>query len=569
MTQAAVVNSSYLALPLSQIDESTTNPRRTFEPSKLAELAGSIAALGLIQPITVRPRGDRYEIIAGARRFRAAQLAELEFVPARILELSDDEALEVQIVENSQREDIHPYEEAAGYQHLIERPGFNVAAIAAKCGKSESHIYSRLSLLTLIPDAVEAFQQERITAAHANLLARLTPEQQQSAFPQCWRKDFRDGEQHLLAARHLGAWIRQNLYLPLAKAPFDREDAGLFPQAGSCAACPKRSGFNAALFCDLQGDEQCLDAACYQTKIDSHIDCEVAADSELIQIEASWRPPVEQRAGSFQLNEFWLLKEDSPQCDAVRRGIIVYGNRVGTIISVCPRRSCPIHNREVAQAIAGARALAEAQASENHARDEAAARNASQPTEEEVERVRQQEAANIAEQERKQVEAREAELRFAEEAEQRHKQREAEVQRHIKESEAEAKRRLAEQKKRDARFHRMLKQVPETLSPAQVRFVLRAFVNSDLARLIDDVAEQIVGSNDVDQRGAEEVVTAAIDELADNKVSRFAVKLALAWHRNVPMLTETDYLTEAEAAFLPAPLAEEEAKVEAVKRRKA
>ena len=182
MHTVAIAETGYRNLPLSMLDESGTNPRRTFEPSKLVELANSLTMDGLIQPITVRPKGDRFEVVAGARRFRAAQIAELADVPTRILELSDEQTLEVQIIENSQRQDVHPYGEAAGYQRLLDLPGYDVAALASKCGKSQSHIYARLSLLQLIPDVAEAFQQERITASHANLIARLTPEQQAEAF---------------------------------------------------------------------------------------------------------------------------------------------------------------------------------------------------------------------------------------------------------------------------------------------------------------------------------------------------------------------------------------------------
>ena len=119
MYTTAIAESGYRNLPLAMLDESCTNPRRTFEPSKLVELAHSLTMHGLIQPI--------------------ADLADL---PTRILELSDEETLEVQIIENSQRQDVHPYEEAAGYQRLLDLPGYDVAALASKCGKSQSHIYA-------------------------------------------------------------------------------------------------------------------------------------------------------------------------------------------------------------------------------------------------------------------------------------------------------------------------------------------------------------------------------------------------------------------------------------------
>ena len=237
------------------IHESTTNPRRTFEESKLHELAQSIRQHGLIQPLTVRPNAEGFEIVAGARRFRASQLAELFSVPARIVEIDDAQALEWQLVENSQRVDVHPYEEAQGFQRLLDMPGYDVAALVEKSGKSASHIYARLSLLQLIPTIAEAFTAERITASHANLLARLPQEAQSTVYEQCWRKDWQDKEPHLLPAKHISAWIQTNLYLSLTDAPFDREDPTLNPTAGACPTCPRRSGFNTSLFNDVQGDQ--------------------------------------------------------------------------------------------------------------------------------------------------------------------------------------------------------------------------------------------------------------------------------------------------------------------------
>jgi ParB family chromosome partitioning protein len=214
-------SSAFQYLAIDTIHESTTNPRRTFDEGKLHELAESIRQHGLIQPITVRPNSEGFELIAGARRYRAAQLADLFSIPARIVEIDDAQAQEWQLVENSQRVDVHPYEEARSFQRLLDFPGYDVAALVEKSGKSASHIYARLSLLQLIPEVAEAFTQERITASHANLIARLPQESQAEAFEQCWRKDWQDSEPHLLPAKHLSAWIQNNLYLALADAPFD------------------------------------------------------------------------------------------------------------------------------------------------------------------------------------------------------------------------------------------------------------------------------------------------------------------------------------------------------------
>ncbi len=113
-------------------------------------------------------------------------------VPARIVDIGYAQALEWQLVENSQRMDVHPYKEAQGFQRLLDILGYDVAALVEKSGKSASHIYARLSLLQVIPTVAEAFIQERVAASHANLLARLPQESQTEAFDQCWRKDWQD-----------------------------------------------------------------------------------------------------------------------------------------------------------------------------------------------------------------------------------------------------------------------------------------------------------------------------------------------------------------------------------------
>ena len=112
-------SSAFQFIAIDQIHESTTNPRQTFEQTKLEELAESIRQHGLIQPITVRPNQNGFELVAGARRFRAAQIAELFSLPARIVELTDAQAMEWQLVENSQRVDVHPYEEAQGLRFIL------------------------------------------------------------------------------------------------------------------------------------------------------------------------------------------------------------------------------------------------------------------------------------------------------------------------------------------------------------------------------------------------------------------------------------------------------------------
>ncbi len=163
--------SAPLALALGLIDRNPAQPRRHFSEEELAELAASIRTHGVLQPILVRPlAGGRFEIVAGERRFRAAQIAGLSVVPALIRTLSEREALEIAIIENVQRTDLNPIEEAQGYQALIERFGRTQQDIADQVGKSRPHIANLLRLLALPEEIQEMVRDGRLSAGHAKAI---------------------------------------------------------------------------------------------------------------------------------------------------------------------------------------------------------------------------------------------------------------------------------------------------------------------------------------------------------------------------------------------------------------
>jgi len=160
-------------VPIEFLKPNPRNPRREFSPAQLDELANSIKERGIIQPIAVRPvRGatDSFEIIAGERRWQAAQRAGLHDVPVVVLDVSDVEALELAIVENVQREDLNPLEEAAGYQALIDEFKYQQDEIAKTVGKSRSHIANMLRLLKLPEFVKSAMRTGKLTAGHARAL---------------------------------------------------------------------------------------------------------------------------------------------------------------------------------------------------------------------------------------------------------------------------------------------------------------------------------------------------------------------------------------------------------------
>lgn len=162
-----------LLVPLDMIIESPTNQRRTFRD--LDELADTIRTHGVLQAVLVRPLAHRgeYELVFGARRFRASKLAGLDMIPATVRELTDAEALELQLIENSKRDDVHPLEEADGYRELHEQHRYPLAEIAAKVAKSEQYVSQRLRLCALSEHAREAFMAGRLSTGTALLVARL------------------------------------------------------------------------------------------------------------------------------------------------------------------------------------------------------------------------------------------------------------------------------------------------------------------------------------------------------------------------------------------------------------
>jgi len=530
-------SSAFQYLAIDQIHESTTNPRRTFDEAKLYELAESIKHNGLIQPITVRPNNQGFEIVAGARRYRAAQLAELFSVPARIVEIDDAKALEWQLVENSQRVDVHPYEEAQGFQRLLDIPGYDVAALVEKSGKSASHVYARLSLLQLIPTVAEAFTQERITASHANLIARLPQESQAAAFEQCWRKDWQDKEPHLLPAKHVAAWIQANLYLSLADAPFDREDPTLNPAAGACVTCPRRSGYNTALFADVVSD-QCLDSSCYHSKVEGFLDREIAAHPGLVQIENGWRNPKEQRPGAVQRGHIRELPTvtDNPDaepvmsCAAAKPAIVVYGKQLGRKLTVCTDKDCPVHDPQAAAEAAANPAPTMAPASEAETEEEAAQRK--------------------ADFERQRAEYEEEQQRREEERKQQFEQEQANY-------EAERNRKAEILEARANTLNRILENAPAMFTAVQLRVFLSALCNLDPYTIADDVAEHFAGENNYHQQTPEEILAAALSQTPDEKLTSFALRLALTGYVTIPRENDLDYLAEAEAAFVSPPQAKE------------
>ncbi len=179
-TPAAVPREGLPQIPVARIRPNPFQPRTTFAPEGLEELRASIASFGVLVPIIVRERPDGYELIAGERRWRAAQAAGLETIPAIVRAADDRESLEVAIIENLQRENLDPLEEAMGFAHLMEAHDFTQEQVAQRLGRSRPAIANALRLLSL-PDSVKQFVRDgKLSAAHARTVLSFPPERREA-----------------------------------------------------------------------------------------------------------------------------------------------------------------------------------------------------------------------------------------------------------------------------------------------------------------------------------------------------------------------------------------------------
>ncbi len=165
-------------LPIRLIDPNPEQPRRNFDPAALEELAASIRAVGVIQPIIVAPAGERYTIIAGERRYRASRLAELEEIPAIVRQWDAQRRMEAALIENLQRDDLNPIEEAAGVRQLMDEGGMTQEKVAERLGKSRPAVANLLRLLTLQPSVQQLVVEGKLSAGHARALVGVEPRRQ-------------------------------------------------------------------------------------------------------------------------------------------------------------------------------------------------------------------------------------------------------------------------------------------------------------------------------------------------------------------------------------------------------
>ena len=197
---------SSLLLPISQVESCASQPRKSFDPEALSDLADSIRQHGVIQPLTVRKLSSGYyQIIAGERRWRAAKMAGLREIPAVVIEADDRKAMELAMIENLQREDLNPIEEAEGYKTLTEQYGLTQEETAERVGKSRSAVANAMRLLHLSPAVRALVEDGKLSGGHARALLSLPPKTQEAAAQQILKSDLSVRQTELLVKKLMQA----------------------------------------------------------------------------------------------------------------------------------------------------------------------------------------------------------------------------------------------------------------------------------------------------------------------------------------------------------------------------
>lgn len=265
----------YTNLPIESLKESPFNYRKTFNPATLQELADSIAAIGMQQPIKARPLPDdqqdlslRYEVVFGHRRLRAAKMAGLDEVPVLVEDMADDQVRVAQLSENIQREDTNPIEEAHGLRELNMVHGVRIDELVAKTGKGRSHIYNTMRLVKLSDSVQQAVIDGVIGREIAVLIATLPPPLHAKALAAV---TVQIGDQtQAMSYREAKRVINEKLTISITNAPFDRNCTELAKARGACTTCPNLAGNDEALEGALSADV-CTNVPCYEVKVKEHL----------------------------------------------------------------------------------------------------------------------------------------------------------------------------------------------------------------------------------------------------------------------------------------------------------
>jgi ParB/RepB/Spo0J family partition protein len=261
-----------LSVELSKIVFSETN--KNFTRPVTDDFLASIRNQGVLQPVLLRPLpGGKFECVCGERRVRAAKANNFVHIPAQVKTLNDQDALDAQASENINREDLTPFQEGKLFKVLYESLSLKAGTkedafkeLSRRVGRNPAYIAQRIKLNDLIPEIAKLLDHGEIMIGHAEIACRLSLEDQKDAFKNCLSRDW-----DRMSVKNFERRVNEDYLLNLSGAPWKKDDATLVPAAGSCNACPKRSGANPLLFGDVKGKDNCLDGSCFMKKLAAHI----------------------------------------------------------------------------------------------------------------------------------------------------------------------------------------------------------------------------------------------------------------------------------------------------------
>lgn len=355
----------YKLVPWKDLQVSPTNPRRRIDEKSIESLAASIKSQSILEPLIIRQKDKKYEIVCGERRYRAARVAALTELPCLVRELSDEQVLDIQIHENLHREDVHPMDEAYGYQFLKEKINCDVKDLALRVGKSEGYVLNRLKLNSLIKEAQKDIDDEHLPLSYALEIAKYTPEIQKYIHGEVYRKEgkYEKGDYvyvpikgQTVPWKSFIEWINTNIHRLLAKAPFDPKATNLRDDGLPCVKCPDRTGAAVSLFEPNQigKKDACLNPACYVQKAQTFVQVRRRELAELSKVEVSTVPIVRSfcytdgkdflGTGSAKVISGAKRGGHAKSCDHAVSGIDIEADNYGQTVQVCLKSSrCRIH----------------------------------------------------------------------------------------------------------------------------------------------------------------------------------------------------------------------------------
>lgn len=361
----AVIQPDHRYLPLKSLQLSPTNPRRRIDEKTIESLAASLTSQGVLEPLIARKAGENYEIVCGERRYRAARVAGLTELPCLVRELTDEQVLDIQIHENLHREDVHPMDEAYGYQFLKERLGCETKELALRVGKPEGYVLNRLKLNQLIDEARKDVEENFLPLTYALEIAKYTSEIQKIIYSEVYRKEGKyKGDRYvhtpikgeMVPFRSFLEWINTNIHHLLSRAAFDPKATNLRTDGLACTNCTERTGAVVSLFEPNQigKKDACLDPSCYKQKTLTHVEVRRQELAELRKVDPSEVPII--RSWCYSNGDGYLGTESAVVISGAKRGdkakdckkaisgIDIETENYGKTVQVCLKTTgCKIH----------------------------------------------------------------------------------------------------------------------------------------------------------------------------------------------------------------------------------